>query len=222
MTPPQPPKPMRMLYLLAAALCLAGGLLGCALGLLAVTGTVSAMQTGFLIAFEVLVVIAGFFGLLAGLGRLPEGPNLAIFCMAGALVIAGLLIEPALMQRLRGVQASATSIAGLSLMPLAAAQLALGLLCVPLSALGTLSAGPRQARAMFVRGLILGLPVLAGLALVAFLLTGRGRSMLAGLPPFVVALAIVLGMILLGGLLSASLHFVINAFIEAQRHKEHD
>lgn len=199
---PPTPRFLLVLVLLASAACVLTALGGVALGVLG--------SAWFLLAFEIIVLMAGLMGVLVGLGRFRDAPALATLCVGGCVFVAAVLSEPTFVARvLQGSSGAAQSIAGFNLRPWALGRAGLGACLMVVSALIVLSRRPSLSLPFLIRGVLYGAPVLA---ILAALFVPPVRAALSGLPlSAIVAIAIV-GFFVLGAFFSISVQNIIRAF----------
>jgi hypothetical protein len=193
------PKQVRVLTLVVGASVLLSALLGAALAVLLpyfVEGQRTALA---LFGFEVVVAVAGTLGVLLGLGRMRGSPGMALACVGGTILVGSAL----------GWQGAGRSLADVSLTPLLALRAAAALLLMASAGLVVLMRD-RAAIRPAVLGAVLGAPVV--LAAAAFALPA-GRRTIEGLlsGPVETSLAI-MALLVLAGLLAASVHLIIGAF----------
>lgn len=172
------------------------------------------VQLWFLVVFQLVVIGAGVFGMLTGLGRFSEAPALSMLISGGSIFTLSVLAEPALVIRLTGAPGQALVIGGVSVLPFTFAGAVLGVALMLLAGASALARGRAKSRWYLARAAATGLPVAlaAGLAL-----WPPAQKAFLAMPGVVAALVAVIGFFVLGGLLSASLHCVIRAFEVAAR-----
>jgi hypothetical protein len=154
-----------------------------------------------LFGFELVVLTTGVLVAFFGRGRFADGPGLALGTLAGTLVLASAF----------GWISTGKQLAGTSLTPLLGLRLAAGLLLAAAGTYCVLSRNPKSWRA-FAIGALCGTP--AAVLAAAFLTSGGRRALmtfLSGGGMFQTALAILI-LIVVGGLLCASVHMLIKAF----------
>lgn len=165
----------------------------------------------FLLGFEIVILIASVFGVLAAVGRFAEGPGLTLLCVAAIVAIASLLgdqtaklsnlLSGPVVVQVRRAQVEWDITLFLALRSAAAAVIGAGAGWV------VLSRRPKESAASLVRGL--------GSAVALVVIVGGAwalRGSIAKLGPFVATLAaLAIGVIALG-LFAAAVHFVIRAF----------
>ncbi len=198
------PKPPKAVLILIALLSLLAGLSG-------VLGLVLSFQAQRYLAlgFEATLVLAGVFGVLAGLWRFRDGPALATLCVGGAVFVCGTLSEPTLVPRLLGRGGAPSVVMGVDMVTLAIARVVCGLALMGLAAAIVLVRRPKASMGMVARGALVGLPVVATAALAA---SGTVRGFFTGLQPVIVVPLVVVGVLVLGACLSVSIHCFIRSF----------
>lgn len=154
-----------------------------------------------LFGFELVVLVAAVIAVLFGRGRFAEAPGMALACVAGTVFLGSAM----------GWQAAGRQLGGVSLTPFLAGRVAVSLVLGAAAAACVLSRD-RQAWRLAALGTLLALPVLGALAAVA-LPAGR-RALENAIGPSVgLQAAVGVGAFLvLGGLLSASVHILVRAF----------
>jgi len=152
------------------------------------------------VAFELLIVFSGVFGVLLGLRRFPEGPAIGLVCVAGAVGVGALLGGVAAEWRVG-------TGSGLALKQLLLVRVALCGVLVAIAGFIVLSRDWRAARGLFLKGMF------ASVALVA-LLAGAyfGRGAVGQLGSMSKAIAAMAGFVLATGLLAAAAQWLISAF----------
>lgn len=152
----------------------------------------------FLIGFEGLTLVGAIFAVLVGAGRFRSGPALAMFCVAGAILVGTVL----------GFTADRATYRGIQLHPISAARLAASALVLLLAGATVWSRRPAQSIRALVTGGVFG--ALAFGAMGAWFYTPIGAT-LASVHPMVRTLALLFGGLLVVGLLSASAHYAIRS-----------
>ncbi len=157
----------------------------------------------FMLASELLIVVAGVFGVIAGLGRFAQGPALAAACVAGCVItgagVGGLesTVLPSFRSESTVLTASVLSRVGIAVLLGGVA----GLMIV--------SRTPGRSTKYLVTGGLIGSPVLA---LGAAWRLGLIARLQDGVPEIVFQIgALVVGMAMIV-LVSISAHCVIRAF----------
>lgn len=161
----------------------------------------------FLAGFEVVIAVAGVIGVLTGAGRFREGPALALACVAGAVLVGTLL----------GCISAQWTLAGHGLRPALLGRTAAAGLIVLTAVWMVMANNPREAVPRLVRGVVFGV-VLIGAMGALWVMRGRIATMSMGLR-FVAG---TIGFLALTGLLAASVHLVIDAFVVAGRTRDGD
>jgi len=198
---PKPPKAVLVLIVLLSLLAGLSGLLGMVLSLQG--------QRYLALGFEATLILAGCFGVLTGLGRFRDGPGLATLCVGGAVFVCGTLSEPTLVPRLLGRGGAPSVVMGVDMVMLAVARVMCGLALIALAAVIVLVRRPKASMGLVIRGALVGLPVVAAMALAG---SGTVRGFVAGLQPVIVVPLIVVGVLVLGACLSVSIHCFIRSF----------
>lgn len=198
---PLPPKPVSLMILFLSALMALSGVLGLVL---------SVYGNRYLsLGFEATLILAGVFGVLAGLGRFRDGPGLAALCVGGTIFVCGVLSEPTLVPRLLGRGGAPSVVMGVDLVHLAMARVATGLLVTALAGAIVLLRRPRESLSMLARGVVIGLPlVLAGI----LAMTPSVRGFVTGLQPVFIVVLVCAVLLVLGACLSISIHCIIRSF----------
>lgn len=199
---PPTPKMLLLPVLLISALCL----------LSAIGGIVLGVRGGawFLLAFEVVVLIAAFMGVLVGVGRFRDAPALATLCVGGCVFIAAVLSEPTFVARvLQGSASAAQTIAGVNLRAWALGRIGAGACLIGIAGLMVLVRWPSRSLPFLIRGALLGAPVVASLGV---LVVPSIRAGLIGLPLTAIVSIVIVAFFVLGALFSASVQNLILAF----------
>ncbi len=203
-----PPRPILLIILAISLLCGVTSLTGIALAALA--------SAWFILAFEIVVLVASIMGALTGFARFNDAPALATLCTGACVFVAALLAEPTFAARLiQGGAGDSQIIAGVRILPWALARLAAGSLLIALSALIVLLRRPRASLPFLARGLASLAPILAALA--AFLFPPV-RSAMNSLPNELLAALAIAGFFLFATLFSIALQQLIQAFEVAIDH----
>jgi hypothetical protein len=177
-----------------------------AVGMVAVDAGIGYILPGqkpswLLVGFEAVVAVAGFLGVMFGIGRFADGPGLALACIAGTVLMGSAL----------GWLSAAQQVGGYSLTPLLGLRvLAAGMLGF-MGACCVLSRDPRAWKpAMWGAGS--GLPVLAAIALMLRASSRRAIESALGSWGMLGAAVGLLALVALGVCLCASVHLVVKAF----------
>jgi hypothetical protein len=157
-----------------------------------------------LFGFEVVVAVSGVIGVLVGLGRMRGAPGMALACIGGTILLGSAL----------GWQGAGRSLAGVSLTPFLGLRMVAAVVLLGAAAATVLGRERRSWRPAAVGGL-LGVPVVVSAA--AFV-HPAGRRMLETL--FAESGAVLTGtavvvVVVLAGLLAASVHLIVGAFDRA-------
>jgi hypothetical protein len=152
----------------------------------------------FLVCFEMVVLLAAAFGVLAGRGRFAESLPMTLLCVGGAIAVSSAL----------GYLGADRQLLGRSLkLFLLARMLAAGFL-VAVAAADVLR-HDRRSLGVLARGLACGaLP----LGMLAAYWKGMGASTLASMDGTVRALLYIFAFLALGAMICASVHLVVRAF----------
>lgn len=160
-------------------------------------GLLNSPPAWFLVCFELVVLLAAVFGMLAARGRFAEGLPMTILCVAGAIAVASAL----------GYLGADRQLLGRSLkLFLLARMLAAGFLGVAAAA-DVLRHDPR-ALGVLGRGLICGIIPIGVLA--AY--WKGGAAALASMDGTLRALLYIFAFLVLGAMICASVHMVVRAF----------
>jgi hypothetical protein len=189
-------KPVAVLSL---ALNVAAGL---SAAVLLIAGATAAKPAWALLGFESITIIAAVLGVLFGLGRFRDAPGMALACIAGTIFAAAVL-------GWKSVTASAgqsRAVAGIPLTPVILAQVLAALMLGAAAAFSVLSRR-RAAWKPAIIGAALGSPL--AIVAMAFLYRGTRPTVVGALGS---PLGAVLALVVLGGLLAASVHLIIRAF----------
>lgn len=208
--PPALPLWARALTLLISIACLALGAWGVQFAARILLGQDPPQQLWFILAFDLITFSCGVIGVLLAAGKFREAPATALLCIGGCVFIAGALYEPGLIQRAMGTHVTIEPIAGVNILPIAFAHMALGLLPIALAAILVLLARPARTVPHLARGLVFTGALAIGLAASFFAVR---RGWIAGWHPAAIALTAVAIGFLFGGLFAAAAHYVISAFI---------
>lgn len=197
--PPVPGLVRKCLMVVSLVLILSAGLTaawGALLGQIA-PGTAPAWM---LAGFELLVILAGVFGMLLARGRFRDGPAMALACIAGTILMSSVLGYMSTQGRLGTVSLKPWLLGRL----LAAALIAAG-------AAWTVLSRNRASIPLFIKGAVLGAPVLAVLGYVG---KSKGEVIASALRGgSLVNLALVgVGSVVVGVLFCISAHLLIRAF----------
>ncbi len=160
------------------------------------------------LGFEVMIVVAGVFGVLTGLGRYRTGPAVALACVAGTVAVGGLLGLLGSDAPYHGLpRLDVKRLAGVSMAPMRDAQLALAALLALCAAGAVFSRRPKDSLRHAAMGVGLGVPVV----LIAAGMWAM-RSAMGNWPPALQGGVIVFGSLVVLGFLAASVHMVVRAF----------
>ncbi len=197
--PPTPKPILRLALVLSLGVILVGG-----------WGVLSSVRSGswLQLGFELVLVVAGGFGVMTGIGHNRASHPMALACVAGSVFVAAVMAfiaspaaqgnaKPALMLRAMAGDRETIILIGL------------GLALAALSGLILLGRRPGESMWYLGLGVLLGAPSVIGLA---FVLAPSLRAKLTGLSPMSLSAVIFVGFFIVGGLLSASLHCLIRAF----------
>jgi len=165
------------------------------------------------LAFQSLVVAAGIIGALSGFGKFRSGPSLALLCVAGTLLAAGVLgfvgaggnVSPGNLLRMREGALTAGRLPAWVMV----AEVGLAGVFMLLSGVLALNRKPEESWRRLGLGVLLALPIgVCGAALVATPLGAR----IAEMHWLASGSLLVVGFLVFVGLASASAHQIINAF----------
>jgi hypothetical protein len=157
-----------------------------------------------LFGFEIVAIVAAVLGILLARGRFAESPGMALACIGGTVLLSSAL----------GWQAAGRQLGGMTLTPFLALRGLAAIALLAAAAFCTLRLEPRSWRPAIV-GAALGAPV--PLAAAAYLY-GPSRRMIeaiVGDSPLLLTLGAIGAVVVLGGLLAASVHLIISAFEQA-------
>ncbi|HMN40675.1 MAG TPA: hypothetical protein PKE29_07490 [Phycisphaerales bacterium] len=200
-----PKKPIGLVLAIVCGAVALSALAGAPLALFA------AKPLYFLMGFEVVILVAGVFGVLAAMGRFAEGPGLTLLCVAAIVAIGSLLGDQTakLTNPLSGpivVQVRRAQVEWDVTLFFALRLVAAGLIGVGAGWV-VLARRPRESAGSLVRGLA---------ALGAFVaIVGGGwalRGAIGRLGPFVATLVGLAAAVAALGLLAAGVHFIVRAF----------
>lgn len=153
----------------------------------------------FFVGFELVVVMAGVFGVLLGRGKFAEAPAMVLLCLAGAVGVGSVL----------GYVGAGRNLAGVDLRLWVIGRVGAAGVFAALAGLTVLARRPGPAWKALGTGLVFGVLTLGTLALGWF---GRGWLAAAGTPNVVkLVVALVLAVVVVG-LLSAAVHYTVKAF----------
>lgn len=198
-------QPFRVLVLtLSAGVVLSGA----AMVVLAAMTIKTNPMAAFVMALELVVVLAGVFGVLVGLGRIRTGQAVTLLCVGAAGAVASQVGPLVVDGQLAGVQ----------LRPYALGRLALGAGLMLIAGLVVLSRKPGLSVPMLVKGVLWGTPLVAALAIsmgVGPLQSVKDSitTTLGGLPNVAQIVAALAAFAAFCVLVSASAHYIIRAFI---------
>lgn len=203
---PRPPAFVRIVALIGSVVAMASAL--AVLGLAIANtqqGARLAYDTG---AFEVMILVAGVFGIFVGLGRYRSGPALALACVAGTIAVGSLLGMLGSDMPYHGIsRMGVKKFNGVSLAPFLDARLLMACVLGAAAAATVLSRRPNQSYKDAAIGLILGVP-----AVVIVAVLWSMRSAMSAWTPALQGLAVVFGGLVVLGFLAASVHMVVRAF----------
>ena len=192
----------------------------------------SAIEGSWMIAsFEAVVLTAGIFATLTGMGRFRQGPALALLCAGGAIGVVAVLAEPAMVSRFLGTAGRPLVIGGFEIMPLMIGHVIAGALLVASAALVVWSRSPARSVGYLIRSGIAGASAMVIVVLGVWHAPKGGArhgaigildhisALLAGLPLLVLLVLTIAAFFLVIGLVSAAGHCAIRSF-EAGRQIE--
>ena len=184
----------RLLLVLAQVICAAVVL--SALGVAAAT-IISRPVPWFLLGFELVMVVAGCTGFQTARGRHPQGPALALICVAGIIAAGSFL----------GYLGAGRKLMGVNLKVFVLARVAAGGFLAVVAAWLVLSRRPGKSIPLIGRGILFGVVAAAIAGAIWF-----GWAATGGLGE---VLRLVLGVVLSAvslGFIAASVHCLIRAF----------
>lgn len=156
-----------------------------------------------LFGFELTVLSAGVVGIMFGRGRFSDAPGLALACVAGTVLAASAL----------GWQGAGRQVAGVSLTPFLLARVALAAALGLAAAACVLSRAPGgKAWRLAILGAVFGVPVVVAAAALVHPAGRHAIESALGTSAGVHAAVGVAAFLVFGGLLSASVHLVVQAF----------
>lgn len=197
-----PPRIISLLALLASLFCALTALAGIPLAAMD--------QRWYMLAFEVVVLVSSSIGVLQGLGRVQTGPAIGMLCNGGVVCVAAILSEPTLVANvMQGSRNPIPPLLGISILPWILARLGTGAALIALSGLTVLLRKPGESFPLLVRGVLAGAPVVA-LAAAMVLPAVRGRFL--ALPGLAQVMLFIVGVFVVGVLVSISGHCIIRAF----------
>lgn len=158
---------------------------------------VSGKPSPFLLGFEVVALVAAYFGWRIGSGRDAQGPAIGLVCVAGAIGAGALL----------GYVGSNRNIGGVALTPYLLGRAAAAAVLLGIAAWIVLSRRPGQALPSLLRGVVFGV-LFAGVAggLIAL------RGAIFAMHPLAITGVVLIGAVLALALLAACVHYSIRAF----------
>lgn len=191
------PKPISVLVGLICAGVLATAVAG------AIASIVVPVRSAWaLFGFEIVTMVAGALGLAFAGGRFREGPGMALACIGGTILAAAGLGFISVRPPVLGTVALAPFLAGR----------VGGALLIGVCAAACVLSRDRRAWPTLIKGIVLGLPVVAA-AGVASVPAARGLvGSLLGTSPAALIVAGVAAFAVFGALFCASVHLVIRAF----------
>ena len=163
----------------------------------------------YTLAFECVVLLSSLGAVLTGLGKVRFGAAMSIFVTGSIVAAAAVLSEPTLVARVIQGGGGSAPASGPNLVPWVVARLGAGVGLVGISGLILLLRAPGVSLMLLAKGVLLGLPVLAAGALVV---VPSLRAKLMALSPMPAVFLSVIGVAVLGVLVSLSAHCLIRAF----------
>lgn len=196
---------------------IATGLTCGVVALTAIAGAVAAIvipaPPGWLMfGFELVVLVAAVMGFFVARGRFNEGPGLALACIAGSILACTVLGYVSINRTLGQFPLDLVVLSRL---------VAAGILGT-LGALAVLLRNPGRSCPLMIKGLVLGLPVLA---VAAAIILPQARSLLGPLGRLqgpTRAIVALVAFAAAGVLLSGAVHLVIRAFEAGRNPTEQD
>ncbi len=167
-------------------------------------------QQWYMLAFEAVVLITAVPCAILAARREGSGHAMAMLCLGGVVGVTATLIDPNLVKALIQRQApNVQPVGGVNIMPWLLARFACSALLGVMSALTVLLRRPGRSFPLLLKGIAIGLPVMAvGVAVVVPSL----RNKILGLSPVGLIVLAIAGTVILGALISASGHLIIRAF----------
>ena len=169
-------------------------------------------QTLYVLMFEPVVLVSGFFAVVVGLGLVKDGRAMSLAMCGGAVAILAVLSDTSIPSRIYGANAPSAVIGGVEIQPFAIARLIGGLVLLGMSGVYALARSGRAGVPCLVRAVVLSVPVVVGLGGGVFMLTSKGRSAVSGVSPSFVAIGLVIGSVIVGGFIAAAVHQWVRAF----------
>lgn len=196
------PRAILFSALALCAYCAVSALGGIALGFRA--------QQWYLLAFEVTVLLTAITTIVHLRSRKQTGQAMAML-VTGAVVGAGAVLSvPTIVAGIvQGGGGATLPIAGVNIIPWFLSRIGCAVLLMGLGGLAVLLRRPGASFGLLLKGVLLGLPVLACLGLLA---TGNGRQTVMNLPPAALIVVVVVGLFVICVLTSISGHCLIRAF----------
>jgi hypothetical protein len=156
----------------------------------------------FSLGAEALVLVAGVFGVLAGLGRFAHGPALAAACVGGSFAVAAGVsgIESGVIPSLQGERID---------LAIVGSRVALAALLGAISGLMILSRRPGRSVKLLLIGIIMGSPIVAVAAAWRAGLVARFEE---AVPTVAFQISVLAAGLVGVVLLSISIHCLIRAF----------
>ena len=207
LSPAPPPRWIQKSVLALSAIAVVSGAFG-------IAQTFAGTDRWLSLGFEGMIVLAGVFGILAGLGRFRAGPALAVVCVAGVVFVAGALSEPDFLAKFKGSSGRGGAVlVGVNTMHLAAFRVLLSMILGGFAGLVVIVRAPERSAGYLVRGIACSVPVIASLGVAAMPgLRGKVLGAITGLPGVATLAAVLVLFFVLGSLLAASIHLLIRAF----------
>lgn len=153
----------------------------------------------FLMGFELVAFVAGFFGVLLSLGKFKGGPAIGLLCVSACVGVGALL----------GFVSVNGKLGTFDMKPWFFAREGAALILAAASGLVVLLRQPQPALKALIRGVVMFIPVVVLLVGTRALLNTTFWADASG-PLRVAAVVIIFGMVL--GFFAASVHYVLKAF----------
>ncbi len=197
---------------LLGALIAVSALVGIVFVARAALGKDVAAQTYYVLMFEPVVLVSGFFAVVVGMRWIKDGRAMSLAMCGGAVAILAVLSDMSIPSRIYGANAPSAVIGGVAIQKYAFARLFAGFVLVGLAGVFALARSGGVGLPFVVRGVALSVPVVLGLGGGAFLLTARGRGAVSGVSPAFMAIGLVIGALVVGGFVAAAVHQWVRAF----------
>lgn len=168
-------------------------------------------QSWYVLAFQAVLVLTAVPGVLVGLRVIRSGEAITMLCIGGVACVGALLSEPTLVSGViqgSGGQ-SVVMVGGVNIVPWALAQVGIGVMLVSLAGLCVLLRRPGRSFPLLLKGVLAGLPIVV---VVGAMIVPNVRGMVLGLPVVAQLILAIVSMAVLGALCAMSGHCLIRAF----------